>query len=350
MPLTTTCLGAWPKPLDLPVRDWFQVSHGDAGYAEQVIGTWGHAQTDEARSRLDAATAEVVETQLACGIDVVTDGELRRENYVHYQCRHFEGFDFDQLTERAVRNGAYVTQLPSIRGRVSSRGSATLVRDWQIAQRAAGDHDVKMTLPGPMTISDTTADLHYGDPEALAHDLAAALNDEISELVAAGCRVVQVDEPIFARKPDEALAYGIDALKRCFEGVDASVTTAMHMCCGYPNHLDDHDYPKADPSAYLRLAEAVDGIVDQIAIEDAHRHNPTALFERFEQSALVVGFVRVASSQVETADEIEARMRQLIEHVPAERLIAAPDCGLGYLSQELAIAKLTAMSEAARRI
>lgn len=350
MALSTTCLGAWPKPADLPIRDWFQVSHGDPDYADRVMAGWAHAQSDQARRMLDVATADVVQQQVRCGIDVPTDGELRRENYVHYQCRHFDGFDFEELTERVVRNGAYATRLPSIRGPVRSLGNGTLVRDWRIAQAAAPDRPVKMTLPGPMTISDTTADLHYGDPEALAHDLAQALNAEVRALADAGCQVIQIDEPIFARKPDHALAYGVDALRACVAGIDSSVTTVMHMCCGYPNHLDDHDYPKADPTAYLRLAAAVDGVVDQISIEDAHRHNPVELFERFERSAVIVGCIRIASSQVETADAIAERLFELTQHVPTERLIAAPDCGLGFLTAELAVAKLAAMVDAAGRL
>lgn len=345
--LTTTCIGAFPKPARAPVTDWFQTGHDDENYTDKVMHGWAAAQSDQTQAILDDATAEVITDQIECGIDVVTDGEVRRENYVHYQCRHFEGFDFENLTRRVLRNGAYTSHLPSIRGPVRSTGEHPLVRDWQVAQAAAGDRPVKMTLPGPMTITDTTADCHYDDPEALAADLAAALNTEIQALVAAGCRHIQVDEPIFARKPEQALAYGIDALRACFDGVPDNVTRAMHMCCGYPRHLDDHDYPKADPGSYLQLAASVDGVVDEISIEDAHRHNPPELFAAFESSTLVVGLVRIASSQVEDVGAIRRRIESIAEHLPVERLVAAPDCGLGFLGRDLAKRKLRALSDAA---
>ncbi len=175
MPIPTTCIGAYPKPDYVPIRDWFQVGHDAEDYNDVVLGQWSEAP--EIQAALDRATAEVVADQISCGIDVPTDGEVRRENYVHYQCRHFEGFDFQNLTKRVLRNGAYVAELPTIRGPVRATGESVLVRDWQVAQ-ATSDRAVKITLPGPMTISDTTANEHYTDPRTQAFDLATALNSE----------------------------------------------------------------------------------------------------------------------------------------------------------------------------
>ena len=347
MALTTTCIGAFPKPDYVPVQDWFRVGLGDPAYNERVIRGWSETGADA--ELLDRATRDVLADQIACGIDVPTDGEVRRENYVHYQCRHFDGFDFEALTERVLRNGAYRTELPTIRGPVRARGESVLVRDWQVAERAAG-RPVKITLPGPMTIMDTTADAHYNDAEALAWDLAVALNQEVLALADAGCRYIQIDEPIFARKPAEALAYGTRTLARCFQDVPEDVTRVVHMCCGYPSALDDHDYPKADPGAYLEIARAVDAVADQISIEDAHRHNPPDLFRLFERSTLIVGFVRIAASRVETVEEIQARMEAVQEWIPRERLVAAPDCGLGFLGRDLAMAKLRNLCEAAQQL
>ena len=346
MPLKTTCIGAYPKPDYVPVTDWFQVGHDAEDYNERVLKIWEAAQTPEAQALMDKATGEVVQDQIDCGIDVPTDGEVRRENYVHYQCRHFDGFDFEGLTRRVLRNGAYVTELPTIRGAVMARGESVLVRDWQVAEAAAGRR-VKITLPGPMTISDTTADAFYKDAEARCEDLAIALNAEVLALAEAGCKYIQIDEPIFARKPDEALAYGLGTLARCFEGVPEGVTRVVHMCCGYPNRLDDEDYPKADPEAYVKVASGVDGLVDQISIEDAHRYNPDALFPLFEKSTLIVGAVRVASSRLETVDEIRERLEAILRLIPESRVVAAPDCGLGFLGRELAMAKLRNLSAAA---
>ncbi len=128
------------------------------------------------------------------------------------------------------------------------------------------------------------------------------------------------------------------------------VTRVVHVCCGYPNRIDDPDYPKADPGAYQQLAGALDGVVDQLSIEDSHRHNDLALFAEFSKTKLVVGFIDVASSRLESVDEIEARMRDVAQALPPGQLIAAPDCGLGFLGRDLALRKLTNMCEAARRV
>lgn len=346
MTLPTTCIGAYPKPDYLPIRDWFQVGHDDKDYTEKVLR--GYARAKGADALFDRATQEAVADQVACGIDIPTDGEQRRENYVHYQCRFFEGFDFETLEHRVLRNGAYETDLPAIRGPVRRGDVSALPRDWRVAQ-AATDRPVKITLPGPMTISDTTADCHYGDPRALAMDLAQALNGEIKALADAGCRHVQIDEPIFARKPKDALDYGIEALERCWHGVPAGVTRITHACCGYPNHLDDTDYPKADPRSYHEIAAAMDGVVDQLSIEDCHRHNDLSLFGKFKETKLIVGFVEVAVSRIETVDEIAARMRAVKAELPEGHLIAAPDCGLGFLGRDLAMTKLRNLCAAARQ-
>ncbi len=349
MPLKTTCIGAYPKPDYVPIKDWFQVGHDSEDYNDRVLRQWSAAGNEETLALMDKATAEVIADQIECGVDVPTDGEVRRENYVHYQCRHFSGFDFENLTERVLRNGAYASELPTIRSDIKAGDTSTLVRDWQVAEAAAG-RPVKITMPGPMTISDTTADVHYNDAKKLASDLADALNKQVHALVDAGCTNIQIDEPIFARKPDEALEYGTDTLARCFHGVPESVTRVVHMCCGYPCELDDMDYPKADQQSYVQIAEAVDGIADEISIEDAHRHNPAELFTKFDKSKLIVGFFTVASSQVESVDQIRARMEEILKIMPMEQLVAAPDCGLGFLGRELAMTKLKNMCEAARSI
>ncbi|MEO3413822.1 cobalamin-independent methionine synthase II family protein [Roseovarius sp. CAU 1744] len=349
MPLPTTCIGAYPKPGYVPISDWFQVRCDDVDYGDKVLRKWTEYSEKDIEALLDRATAEAVADQIECGIDLPTDGEQRRENYVHYQCRHFEGFDFENLTETVQRNGAYKSELPTIRGPIRATDNSTLVRDWQVAEKAAG-RPVKITVPGPMTISDTTADAFYHDAPKLARDLADALNGQIRALAGAGCCNIQVDEPIFARKPDAALAYGTETLERCFHGVPAGVNRVVHMCCGYPSYLDQDDYPKADPGAYLQIADAVDGLADQISIEDAHRHNPAHLFPRFEKSSLIVGFVTVASSRVEPVEEIRGRMIEVLQHLPADRLIAAPDCGLGFLGRDLAMKKLKNMCAAAKSV
>ncbi|MEM7282456.1 MAG: 5-methyltetrahydropteroyltriglutamate--homocysteine methyltransferase, partial [Pseudomonadota bacterium] len=155
-------------------------------------------------------------------------------------------------------------------------------------------------------------------------------------------------EPLFARNVDLALDVGVEALEKCFEGVPDQVTRTMHMCCGYPGHLDDEDYEKADPNSYLELAGALDAcLVNNISIEDAHRHNDLSLLEQFRDSTVIFGCIAIATTRVETSEEIAHRLRAALNHIDSHRLIAAPDCGLTMLGRDLAMTKLKRMCEAA---
>ena len=348
MAILTTTIGAYPKPDFVPIPDWFRAAggpdtrHPTQGYLEAIAAMGAEAEDLFARG-----VKQVVEDQAGAGIDVPTDGEVRRENYIHYHCRHIEGIDFETLTPKEVRGGAYTAELPSVTGPVRA-GAPFLGADFKLAQGFT-ERPVKITMPGPMTIADTTVDLHYQDEAALGADLAAAINAEILSLAEAGCRWIQVDEPVLARKPEAALAYGVDNLDRCFHGLPAGVHRVMHMCCGYPDRLDRDDYPKADPDAYFRLAEAVDRCsIDAVSIEDAHRHNDLRLLERFANTKVILGLVAVAKSRVETVEEIRARLEAALGHIEPERLMAAPDCGLGLLGRDLALEKLRNLCTAAR--
>ncbi len=348
MPLLTTTLGAYPKPDFVPIPDWFRAEagpdtrHPTKGYLEAI-----DAMGEEAEALFARGVAQVVADQVDAGVDVPTDGEVRRENYIHYHCRHIAGIDFDRLAAKDLRGGAYTAELPSITGPVSARDNF-LAADFELAQSFT-ERPVKITMPGPMTIADTTVNLYYDDEARLGAELAAAINSEVLSLAAAGCRWIQIDEPVLARKPEAALAYGIENLDRCFHGLAQGINRVMHMCCGYPDRLDHDDYPKADPDAYLRLAEAVDrSCLDAVSIEDAHRHNDLSLLDRFETTTVILGVVAIAKSRVEPVEEVRARLEAALGHIEAERLIAAPDCGLGLLGRDLARAKLRNLCAAAR--
>ena len=201
-----------------------------------------------------------------------------------------------------------------------------------------------------MTILDSTANpLYPSDAEAGAA-LAGALNDGVLALVGAGCTWIQVDEPVFARYPGEAIDHGFADLERCFQGVPESVSKVLHMCCGYPMYLDQHDPTKADPAAYFRLAPAVEeSSIDVVSLEDAHRRNDLGLFERFSSTRYWSGSIKIAESEVESVDEISARISALLDHIDRDRLIVGPDCGLGLLPGDVARSKLEVMVVAARR-
>ena len=312
-PLTTTVIGSFPKPDYLPIEDWFDAARNEGGMNSPLVTqrftAYENRRSDEDEALFVKAAAEVIDLQLRAGITVPTDGEVRRENYIHYHCRHLDGFDFTNLEHRVLRDGAYETDLPAIRGKVSHEGRGYAAHDYRASQNVSAA-PVKFTLPGPLTIMDTTADCFYDDRPQLNRELAATVNREILDLVDAGCTYIQVDEPLFARQVEDALDFGIEGLDRCFHGVPDNVTKVVHMCCGYPDHLDDEEYKKADPDSYHRLARDVDGMgIDQISIEDAHCCNDLNLLELFQQMTVIFGSVAVARSRIETVDEVEARIR-----------------------------------------
>ncbi len=350
MPLLTTTIGAYPKPDFVTLPDWFRLGGPSVEDPTGAYTAYMRKAGDELQEILDRGTFAAVRDQVEAGIDVPTDGEIRRDNYIYYHCRHIEGFDFENLTEKVMRNGAWTARVPTIRGPLAAR-APFLPRDWRVAQDAT-DRPVKITVPGPLTITDSVADAHYGDERAVGRALATALNAEIRALAEAGCRWIQVDEPLFARYPEKALDFGIENLARCFHGLPKGVVRVMHMCCGYPEALDQDDFPKADRAAYFTLADALSeaDVVDVVSIEDAHRHNDLSLLERFGRIKVILGVAAIARSRVETVEEIIGRLRAALEHIEPERLIAGPDCGLGMLSRPTAIAKMRNLVAAARAV
>lgn len=353
MAIKTTCIGAFPKPDYVPIIDWFQQRDGLTEASGDVTRNANKllAQNNpETEALYVKATGAAVKDQVEAGIDIPTDGEQRRENYIHYHCRHLNGFDFENLTKRTLRDGAYSAELPTIFQKISPKGNHFLPRDYAVASQFT-DRLVKITIPGPTTIMDTTANEFYDSEKQLAFDLADALNFEIKALAEAGCTYIQVDEPVFARNVERALDYGVECLDRCFYGVPDEVTRVMHMCCGYPQKLDDEEYQKADPMSYFQLAEAVDAsTINQVSLEDAHRYNDLSLLEKFKSTTVIFGAVAIADSRVETVEEIVARLRAALNHMDKNRLMAAPDCGLAMLGRDLAITKLNNLCEAAKLI
>ncbi|MEC9092348.1 MAG: cobalamin-independent methionine synthase II family protein [Planctomycetota bacterium] len=343
----TTCIGAYPKPDYLCLPDWFD----DLDKPDPTRG-WREALDalgEEAESLLDRATHDVVQDQVNAGIDIPTDGEVGRENYIHYHCRHLENIDFQNLTQRPLRNGNYAARLPTVRGPLRPR-ELFLRRDWKRAQKHT-EKPVKITMPGPLTMTDTLADGFYPDSVSLGKDIASALNQEVRDLANAGCRHIQIDEPLFARHPLRALDYGIENLERAFEGCPAEVTRTVHICCGYPDKIDRDDYPKAPLDSYERLAAALDeSSIMAVSLEDAHRPNDLTLLEKFSRTTVLLGVVAIAKSRVETVEEIRSRLQLALNHIEPHRLMVAPDCGLGILGRTRSVKKLRNLCQAARSL
>ncbi|MFQ5854141.1 MAG: 5-methyltetrahydropteroyltriglutamate--homocysteine methyltransferase [Anaerolineae bacterium] len=349
MTLLTTTIGAYPKPDYVPTPDWFRAESLSIPDPTKAYEQFCRTQVDDVEALLVRGTHEVVLDQVNAGIDVPTDGEVRRENYIHYHCRHLDGIDFSRLSHKVMRAGTWEGEVPTVVGPIKAR-EYFLPHDYRIAQSAT-DRPVKITIPGPLTITDSTADAYYGDEKRLGAALADAINTEIRALVEAGCTWIQIDEPVFAREPEKALAFGIGNLERCFHGVPAHVVRVTHMCCGYPDKVDNEDYPKADPVAYFQLADAIEtSSIDAVSIEDAHRHNDLTLLEHFPTTKIILGVVAIARTRVEPMEEIAGRLTEALNHIDADRLIAAPDCGLGMLDRATVLAKLTNMVTATRSI
>ena len=359
MPLTTTTIGAYPKPTQTPIQDWFlgTKSEEERKASKGLLSNWSpgayekalESAGEEAEKLFLEAIKEVITDQVNSGIDVPTDGEVRRESYVLYQCRFLNGVSFKEVTHKSVRQGAFEADLPTIVSPISSK-EIRMHLDWKSAQQFT-KNPVKITLPGPMTITDSIANNYYDDMKKLGFDLALALNKEVKALVDAGCKYIQIDEPVFARKPEEANSYGMENLERMMHGIPKEVQRVCHICCGYPNSLDSEGYKKADLDAYDRIATLVDdSTIDEVSLEDSHRHNDLNLLEKFTKTKVIFGFIDIAKSRMESVEEVRSRMKDSLEHIDEHRLIAAPDCGLGFFTREQAIEKMSILSKAAKSI
>ena len=299
MGLLTTTIGAYPKPKYVNLPDWFKnldTSNPTKGWAEAK-----KAMGNEADLIITKGTHEAVKDQVNAGIDIPTDGEIARENYIHYHCRHLEGMDFDNLTEKTLRTGNYSSFLPTVRKEVKPK-DLFLVEDWKRAQQVT-NKPVKITMPGPLTIADTVVDEFYGNQKKFGIAIAEALNVEVLSLANAGCKHIQIDEPLFARYPEKALDFGIENLERSFQNCPDTVTRTSHMCCGYPDRIDVKNYPKAPLESYFQIADTMeDSSVNALSLEDAHRNNDLSLLERFKTTTIILGVVAIAKSQVETVN------------------------------------------------
>ena len=352
--LITTVVGSFPKPNYLPIEDWFDAARNKQGMNTSKITRlytdYNKNKNPNDENLFVKAAKDIINLQISAGIMIPTDGEVRRENYIHYHCRYLEGFDFDNLEFHVWRDGAYKSHLPAIRNKVLHSRNSYSVHDFNASQNVS-PVPLKFTLPGPLTIMDTAVDCCYFNRPKLNYDLADTVNKEILALVDAGCTFIQVDEPLFARQVDDALSFGMEGIDRCFHKVPKNVTKILHMCCGYPDCLDDMHYKKANPENYFTLAKHIDIIsVDQISIEDAHCCNDLSLLECFKNATVILGSIAIAKSQIETVEDVESRIRKALEHIDKNRLVIAPDCGLGLLSSNLAEAKLKVMCEAASRV
>jgi 5-methyltetrahydropteroyltriglutamate--homocysteine methyltransferase len=333
--LFPTCLvGSYPQPDWLIDRE--RLSH--AVPRVRADDLWRVAP-DLLEQAQDDATLLAVRDQERAGLDILTDGEQRRESYSNRFANALDGIDLDSPGTVINRSGKPI-QVPRIVGAIRRRDAVT-VRDVTLLRAATGKA-IKVTVPGPFTMSKQAQDDHYGDEEAVAMAYAAAVNGEIKDLFAAGADIVQIDEPWMQQHPDKARAYGVKALDRALDGVAGTV--AVHICFGYAAVVRDK------PTGYSFLAELDGSKAAQISIEAAQPKLDLAVLRDLPSKTIILGVIDLADMAIETAETVAERIRRALPFVAAERIVVAPDCGMKYLPRDVAFGKMVAMVEGARMV
>lgn len=278
------------------------------------------------------ATLAALADQIDAGVDVVTDGEIRRESYSNRFATSLEGVDLDHHGVAVDRTGKEVP-VPRVAGAISWTGSAEV--DYVKLLKAHTHLPVKVTLPGPFTMTQQAQNDHYPDEESLAEAYAIAVNAEMRALFEAGADIVQLDEPYVQARPEQARAYAVACIDRAVEG--ASGTTALHVCFGYGRHVEDK------PNRYGFLGELDACKVDEISIECAQPDLDLADLELLPNKHIHVGVIDLRDTAIESPETVAARIRAALRHLPPERIVVAPDCGMKYLTPEIARGKLVSM-------
>ena len=330
--LQTMLVGSYPQPAWLIDRAALAKQMPPRVRASEI---WRVAPEwlDEAQ---DDATVLAIRDQERAGLDIITDGEQRRESYSNRFATALDGIDLDKPGTIISRSGKQVL-VPRVVGKIRRR-EPVLVRDMQFL-RASTDRPVKMTVPGPFTMTQQALDDFYGDEEAMAMDYAAAVNAEVRDLFAAGADIVQIDEPWLQARPEQARAYGVSVINRAFEGVGG--TTAVHLCFGYAAMVGDK------PDGYSFLPELEQCTAQQISIEAAQPRLDCSVLAELPSKTIVLGVIDLGDTTVETPEIVARRIRQALQYVPPERIVVAPDCGLKYLPRDIAFGKMSAMAAGA---
>ena len=287
----------------------------------------------------DDATLLAIRAQERAGLDIITDGEMRRESYSNRFATALDGVDIDNPGTALDRSG-HPNPVPRVAGKIRRRHPVE-VRDVEFL-RANTDRVIKITVPGPFTMSQQAQNDFYKDEEELALDYAAAVNAEIKDLFAAGADIVQLDEPYMQARPEKARQYGLKALNRALDGVVG--TTAIHICFGYAAIIH------VRPSGYSFLPELAGAPVQQVSIETAQSGLDCAVLEKLPGKTIILGVLDLSDMTVETPETVAGRIRRALAQVSAERIVVAPDCGLKYLPRDVAYGKICAMVAGARMV
>jgi 5-methyltetrahydropteroyltriglutamate--homocysteine methyltransferase len=333
--LPTTVVGSYPQP------DWLVdralLSKGVPRVRQQAIWRIPEALLEQAQ---DDATIVAIREMERAGIDIVSDGEIRRESYSNRFATALDGVDIAQPAMITDRYGNQ-TPVPRVVGRVR-RARPVEVRDMQFLRRHT-DRPAKITLPGPFTMAQQARNEFYRDVESLAMDFATAVNQEARELEAAGADLIQLDEPWLRNDPEGAKRYAVPAINRALEGI--RVPTALHLCFGYAAVVKHQK-----PTGYSFLPQLAATTAQQISIEAAQPRLDLGVLSDLAGKTIILGVIDLGDPAIETVDQVAERIRAGLARVPAERLVAAPDCGMKYLPREIAFGKLRALVDGARAV
>lgn len=335
--LPTTVVGSYPQPDWLVDRTMLSKSVPRTRMHEM----W-RLPAEHLEQAQDDATVVAIRDMERAGIDIVTDGEIRRESYSNRFATALEGVDADNPAMITARTGNTKTAVPRVVGKIR-RTAPVELRDMQFLRQNT-DHAAKITLPGPFTMSQQAQNEFYKDDEELAMAFAEAVNAEARDLQKAGADVIQLDEPWVRNNPELAKRYAVKAINRALEGI--TVPTVVHLCFGYAAVVPG----SSKPAGYSFLAELDDTVADQISIEAAQPKLDLGVLRDLSSKKIMLGVLDLGNPEIETAAVIADRIRNGLKHVPAERLVVAPDCGMKYMPRHVAFGKLKAMSEAAATV
>ena len=328
----TTVVGSYPQPEWLVDRALLS-----KGVPRVNMHELWRIAPERLKEAQDDATIVAIRDMERAGVDIITDGEIRRESYSNYFVAALEGVDAEHPAV-IVNKAGRETRVPRVTGPIRRRGPVE-VADLKFL-RANTDRRIKITLPGPFTMAQQARDEHYGDLEAMAMGFAEAVNAEVRDLEAAGADVIQIDEPWLRNDPESAKRFAVRAIDRALEGV--TVPTVVHLCFGYAAVV-----PGQKPTGYSFLTELADSRVDQISIESAQPKLDLGMLKDLSNKKILLGVIDLGSPAIDTADEVAARIRAGLKFVAPQNLIPAPDCGMKYLPREVAFGKLKAMVEGA---
>jgi 5-methyltetrahydropteroyltriglutamate--homocysteine methyltransferase len=292
---------------------------------------------DQLEAKQDEATTLAIADQERAGLDIISDGEQRRESYSNRFATALEGIDLENPGTTINRSGKPIP-VPRVSGKIR-RHNPVEVRDTEFL-RSHTNKPVKMTIPGPFTMGKQAQNDFYKSEEEVAMDYAAAVNEEIKDLFKAGADIVQIDEPWMQQHPQKAREYGLKTLARALEGVTGTI--AVHLCFGYAAVVHEK------PPGYSFLAELEKSGAQQISIEAAQPKLDLKVLEDLPSKTIILGVIDLADKNVETPQIVAERIRRALPHVPAQRLVIAPDCGMKYLPREIAFGKMQAMVEGTR--